>query len=125
METLTHLVYDCTTINWIIHEIEDQINRTVEADSQLRINFVPSHLILRFLHEKIYIRNFVNFIVILIKWELWKRRNKIKFVNMQFSNQHVLDCIMQKLRTAVDFLGNTIKVKTHKKEFSLWKKLYI
>ena len=71
--------------------------------------------------KKVYIRNFVNFIVILTKWELWKLRNKIKFDIMQFSNQHVLDCIMQKLRTAVDILGNTIKIKKHKKSLAFGK----
>ena len=62
-ETLTHLFYDCTIVNRIIHEIEAKINHIQEADSQLRINLFSSHLVLGFLHENSHNRKFVNFIM--------------------------------------------------------------
>ena len=78
---------------------------------------------LGFLHENSHIRKFVNFIIILMKWEIWKLRNKVKYDNRQFSFQQILDCILQKVHTAVSFLGNTSAIKKYKKELALWNKI--
>ena len=64
-ENLKHLFYCCRRVNWIIHEIEIKVNYILEDDLRQRINFTPFHFILGFLHEKSYIRIFVNFIIIL------------------------------------------------------------
>ena len=122
-ETLTHLFYDCAVVNRIIREIEAKINCILEAVSQLKINLLSSHLVLGFLHENSHIRKFVNFIIILMKWEIWKLRNKVKYDNRQFSFQQILDCILQKVHTAVSFLGNTSAIKKYKKELALWNKI--
>ena len=69
-ETITHLFYDCTIIKRTINEIEDKINRIIEADTQLKINLSSAHLVLGFLRESSQARNFINFISILSKWEI-------------------------------------------------------
>ena len=122
-ENITHLFYYCRRVNWIIHEIEIKVNHILEDDLQQRINFTPFHFILGFLHEKSYIRIFVNFIIILTKWEIWKHRNKIKHDNKQFSNQFIFNSVIQKICTAVSFLENTKVIHKFEKEFRLWKKI--
>ena len=81
IETLTHLFYDCAIIHSIIHEKESKINRMLEADLQLKINLLSAHLVLGYLHENSHIRKCVNYIIILMKWEIWKLRNKVKYDN--------------------------------------------
>ena len=114
-DTITHLFYDCAIIKRTINEIEDKINRILEADTQLKVNLSSAHLVLGFLHESSHVRNFINFILILSKWEIWKLRNKIKFDNRQFSVQQIIDCILLKVCTAVSFLGNTSARKKNMK----------
>ena len=119
---LTHLFFYSRRMNLIVHEIENKINRVLEDDSINSIRNARYHFILGFIHKKSYIKVFVNFIIILAKWEIWKIRNRIKFDSIQVSNHFVLDNIMRKIRTAVRFLENTNIVRKYKKEFSLWKK---
>ena len=122
-ETITHLFYDCTIIKRTINEIEDKINRILEADTQLKVNLSSANQVLGFLHESRHVRDFINLILILSKWEIWKLRNKIKFDNRQFSVQQIIDCILLKVRTAVSFLGNTSARKKYEKELCLWNKI--
>ena len=117
-ETITHLFYDCTIIKRTINEIEDKINRILEADTQLKINLSSANLVLGFLHESSQARNFINFILILSKWEIWKLRNKIKFDNRQFSVQQIIDCILLKVRTGVSFLSNTSARNNMKRSYA-------
>ena len=122
-ETITHLFYDCTIIKRTISEIEDKINCILGADIQPKINLSSANLVLGFLHENSQARNFVNLILILSKWEIWKLRNKIKFDNRQFSVQQIIHCILLKVRTAVSVLGNTSASKQYEKELCLWNKI--
>ena len=122
-ENLRHLFYYCRRVNWIIHEIEIKVNHILEEDLQQRINSTPFHFILGFLHEKSYIRIFVNFIIILTKWEIWKHRNKIKHDNKQLSNHFIFNSVIQKIRTAESFLENTKVIHKFEKEFRIWKKI--
>ena len=87
----------------------------LEADSQLKINLLSAHLVLRYLHETTHIRKLVNYIIILMKWIIWKLRNKVKYDNRQFSFQQMLECILQKVHNVVSFSGNTSAIKQYKK----------
>ena len=69
-ETLTHLFYHCAIVNCIGHALEAKINDILEVDSQLKIKIFLVHLVLVFLHENSHFRKFVNFIIILMKWEI-------------------------------------------------------
>ena len=106
-----------------IHEIEAKINCILEADSQHNINLFSAHLVLGLLHENSHIRKFVIFIIILMKWEIWELRNKVKYDNKQISFQQMLDCILQKVHTVVSFLGNISAIKRYEKELDLWNKI--
>ena len=79
-ETITHLFYDCTIIKPTINEIEDKINRILEAETQLKVNLSSAHLVLGFLHESSQVRTFINFILILSKWEIWNFKIKSNLI---------------------------------------------
>ena len=107
LETLAHLFFYCRRTNWVICEIENKINRALEDDSRPAIKIAPFHFILVFTHENRIIRVFVNLIIMLAKWEIWKIRNKIKFDNIQVTNCYIFEHKMQKIRSAIRFLENT------------------
>ena len=104
-------------------QIENKINCILENDLQLKISLLSTHLVLGLLHENSIVRKFVNFIIILSKWEIWKLRNNVKFFNKYYSFQQIIDSIIQKLYTATIFLGNTSVGKKYEKELELWKKI--
>ena len=123
IETLAHLFFYCRRTNWILQELELKINHVLEDDSKPAIKIVPYHFILGFTHENSTIRVFVNFIIVLAKWEIWKIRNTIKFDNILVTNRFILEHIMQKIRSTIKFLEHTNIVCKYKKELSLWKKI--
>ena len=122
-ETIKHLFYECSHINRVIHTLENKINCILENNLQLKISLLSTHLVLGLLHENSLVRKFVNFIIILSKWEIWKLRNNIKFNNKHYSFQQITDSIIQKLHTVTNFLGYTSVGKKYEKELLLWKKI--
>ena len=122
-ETIKHLFYECSIINRVIHKIENKINCILENDLHLKISLLSTHLVLGLLHENSLVRKFVNFIIILSKWEIWKLRNNVKFNNKHYSFQQITDSIIQKIHMTIIFLGNTSVGKKYEKELVLWKKV--
>ena len=122
-ETIKHFFYECSLINSVIHKIENKIKCILGNDLQLKISLLSTHLVLGLLHENSLVRKFVNFIIILSKWEIWKLRNNVKFNNKHYSFLQIIDSMIQKLHTATIFLGNTSVGKKYEKELVLWKKI--
>ena len=121
LETIAHLFDYCRRTNWIVNQLEQKINRVLENDSRLAIKIAPYHFILGFTHENSIVRVFVNLIIILVKWEMWKIRNKIKFDNIQVTNRFLLEHTLQKIRTAINFLEKTSIAFKYDRQIRLWK----
>ena len=94
----------------------------MENNLQLKNSLISTHVVLELLHEDSLVRKFVNFIIILSKWEIWKLRYNV-FNNKHYSFQQITDSIIQKLLTATIFLGNTSVGKKYEKELVLWKEI--
>ena len=58
---------------------EGKINSVLNKQLQITIWLDSQDVIIGFIHESKTIRIFINFIFHMLKWELWKIRNKIKF----------------------------------------------
>ena len=123
LETLAHLFFYCRRTNRVIYEIENKINRALEDDSRPAIKIAPYHFIPGFNHENRIIRVFVNLIIMLAKFEIWKIRNKIKIDNIQVTNCYIFEHTMQKILSAIRFLENTNIACKYEKELSFWKKI--
>ena len=123
LETVAHLFFYCRRINWICFKIEQKLNRVLAEDSKSAIKIAPHQFILGYLHENKNVRVFVNLIIVLVKWEIWKIRNGIKFDNKQVSNNFILEHIMQKIKSVIRFLEGTNIACKYQNEIKLWKML--
>ena len=92
-------------------------------DSKSAIKIAPYQFILGYLHENKNVRVFVNLIIVLVKWEIWKIRNGIKFDNKQVSNNFILEHIMQKIKSVIRFLEGINIACKYQNEIKLWKML--
>ena len=108
LETVAHLFYYCRRTNWIVNQLEQKLNRALENDSRLAIKIAPYHFILGFTHENSIVRVFVNFIIILVKREMWKIINKIKFDKIQVTNRLLLEHMLQKYELRLTFLKKLV-----------------
>ena len=69
---------------------------------------LQSHdIIIGYLHANKNITIFVNFILHISKWELWKIRNNIKPGNQTFTKENVHDIIVLKISNATQFIEKT------------------
>ena len=62
------------------------------------------HIILGFLHADQNIQTLINFVLHLLKWELWKQRNLVKFENRIICENRPFEQFRNKLNLAVSFL---------------------
>ena len=58
---------------------------------------------------------FVNFVLHIAKWELWKIRNSVKHENQTFTVNSALDLIVLKIHNAALFIEKKKKKKKKKK----------
>ena len=60
-----------------------------------------------YLHTNKIIRIFVNFVIHVLKWELWKIRNLVKHENQTFTRDQVFNIIVLKIVNATRFIEMT------------------
>lgn len=83
---------------------EGIINNILNEQFQITILLESQDVIIGFIHESKNIRIFINFILHILKWELWKIRNKIKFEHQRFSANQITGIIVSKIKDATNFI---------------------
>ena len=86
-ETLCHLFYHCRVSYSLILKVERALNVLITDEFYVpgAIRIQLKHTILGFPHNNYNIQILVYFVLHLLKWELWKHRNGIKFENRMIS----------------------------------------
>lgn len=106
-EYLTHLFFECKVVKDIVLIFQNKINNTLQANGQDQIHFNEKNFILGFDHQVHSIRIYINTILHIVKWELWKIRNLIKYEKKVYSISAIVNSIMLKIKTCYKFLKYT------------------
>lgn len=106
-EDIKHLFATCRTSQSVIDSFENTINGILNSKSYPNIALESHHVILGYMHENKSLRIFVNFILHILKWEIWKIRNKIKHENQTYTVTDICGIILKKLKDATTFLAKT------------------
>lgn len=61
--------------------------------------------------------------MLVLKWELWKIRNNVKFENRRYTANESVKLITQKIRDATDFIAMTRVSEQNGKVLNILKKL--
>ena len=107
IEYLTHLFYDCAVIKDVLVNINVKINTTLQQHGHETVHLDLKHLILGFENTDKNVRIYLNTIMHIIKWEVWKIRNLIKYENKSFSATAILKSILTKIASCSKFLKAT------------------
>ena len=77
IEDIRHLFCTCPISLEIVKVFQDKINRILNNCSNHDVILDTHHVILGYTNSNRVLRNSVNFSLQIMKWELWKIRNKI------------------------------------------------
>ena len=112
-ENLAHLFYHCPLVNETLLFIEHKINLILAEINHEEIYFDLKTVYFGLENQNKRISTFVNTILHIVKWELWKIRNLVKYENKAYNTKSTTDIIMKKIRHYNQVLG---KIKIRRKE---------
>ena len=106
-EYLTHLFYECSVIHDVLAKLNDKINATLLRNGHDHVLLDLKNVIIGFDNTDRCIRIYLNTILHIVKWEIWKIRNVIKYENKFFSNTAILNSVLSKITSCAKFLKAT------------------
>ena len=121
-EYLTHLFCECAVIQSALTNINAKVNTILEQAGHKHVKFDLKNVILGFNYDtvqNVHIRIYLNTVLQMVKWEIWKNRNIIKYENKLFSTASLLKCIMSKIDCCVKFMQKTKTADKFKKILDL------
>ena len=114
-EILHHLFYQCRITQNFILKVENALNilmrnKLIVAAIKIQLK----HLILGFLHADQNIQTLINFVLPLLKWELWKQRNFVKFENRIICENRLFEQFRNKLKSCSQFLDQRLVAQKYR-----------
>ena len=97
----------CSVSKEIIRRLKNEINNIINMYFDCSILLHSWEIITGYSNNNKIIRIFVNFILHIFKWEIWKIRNLIKHENKSFTSDQVFDTIVRKIANAARFIDLT------------------
>ena len=122
-EYLTHLFYECSVIHDVLARLNDKINATLLRNGQEQVLLDLKNVIIGFNNTDNCIRIYINTILHIVKWEIWKIRNVIKYENKLFSATIILNSIFSKITSCAKFLKVTKAAEKYKAVLDLLEQL--
>ena len=113
-EYLTHLFYDCRVIKEVFKNLESKINRILQSEGYQQHVFNLQTAVLGVLEKDDCVRIFLNTILHIFKWEIWKIRNLIKYESIRYTSESITKIILNKIRSCCRFWAKT-KVENKQK----------
>ena len=111
-EDVRHLFVLCPFSKEINYRLENKMNDILNRELNCNITLQAHDILIGYLHSNKIISIFVNFVMHIAKWELWKIRNSIKHEKQRVSVNSAFDVIILKIVNATLFIEQT---KTERK----------
>ena len=106
-EDVRHLFALCSVSKEISRRLQNKMNVILNMYFNCNISLQSHEIIIGYLHTNKIIRIFVNFVLHILKWELWKIRNVIKHENRAFTPEQIFNSIVLKIANATQFIEMT------------------
>ena len=91
-------LYHCPLVNETLLFIEHKINLILAETNHEEIYFDLKTMYCVLENQNKRISTFVNIILHIVKWELWKIRNLVKYENKAYNTKSIKDIITKKIR---------------------------
>ena len=106
-EDVKHLFALCSVSKEITRRLKNKMNNIINTHFDCSILLQSHDIITGYLNKNKIIRIFVNFVLHVFKWEIWKIRNLRKHENKLFTQDQVFVTIAQKIANAARFIELT------------------
>ena len=116
-EDVRHLFALCSVSREVLELLQNKINSIIIRYFACNVTLEPHDMIIGYLHENKIVKTFVNFILHITKWELWK----IRYENQRFTENEIADIIILKLSNATCFIEKTKAESNFKKVICMLK----
>ena len=124
-EDVRHLFALCPFSKGINDVLQDKMNEIITRHFNCNIALQSHDIILGHLHANKIIRMFINFVLHIAKWELWKIRNSVKHENQTFTVNRAFELIVRKIYNAASFIEKTNAERNFSKTISLLKQFVL
>ena len=89
-ESIKHLIFECSEITLLWAKIEDFISETLDFHVDINLNNVVIGVNSDVCNGDMYVKIYINFVILNTKWLIWKNRNDVKYNNTISKNANEL-----------------------------------
>ena len=107
IEYLTHLFYECRVIKDVLKNLETKINQTLQSNGYEQQLLDLQLILLGDSEKEDCVRVFINTILHIFKWEVWKIRNIIKYENIRYTSGSITKTVLHKIKSCCKFWAKT------------------
>ena len=118
-EYLTHLFYNCTVVKNVLNDIETRINNSLQRKGYTQLSIDLQMVIIGADEKEKNVRVFLNTVLEIFRWELWKIRNLIKYENLSYTSNSITKIVLNKVKACYKFWTKTKVVHKHENALDL------
>ena len=120
-EDLAHLVYLCPKINVLWNKIENLLMNILAIDLQLDVRKIILGITLDECDKNVSIKVFINFVILMTKWCIWKHRNDVKYGNQEVKeSKYIYDIILKMCQKDIQTISKSIFYHKCKQELKVY-----
>ena len=109
-ETICHLLFDCQNVKPLWLKINDLLISATGEDYQIKVKNVILGFDKNTITDSDDVRIIYNFVIIIVKWNIWKHRNNVKFGSTTVQNTEWLyKQITQSCSSEIEKICNSYK----------------
>ena len=106
-EDVRHLFAFCSVLKEITRRLQNKMNGIINLYFNCNILLQSHDIVIGYLHTNKIRRIFVNFVIHVLEWELWKIRNLVKHENQTFTTDQIFNISVLKIVNATRFIEMT------------------
>ena len=120
-ENIAHLIFLCPNIKKVWAKIEILLTSITELDIKLNTKSVILGVTMNECDNNVDVKVFVNFVVLMTKWCIWKHRNDVKYGKKDIkSNEYIYNCIIRMCQKDVKTISESSNYCKCKQELKLY-----
>ena len=120
-EDIAHLIQLCPVIENVWAMIETYLMNTVALDIRLNTRRIILGVTTNECNESVNIKIFINFIILMTKWSIWKHRNDIKYGKQQTKNSdNIYSIIMKMCQKEIKAVSESFNYAKCKQELKIY-----
>ena len=98
-ESIKHLIFECSEITLLWAKIEDFISETLDFHVDINLNNVVIGVNSDVCNGDMYVKIYINFVILNTKWLIWKNRNDVKYNTISKNANELFNCSVKQCQS--------------------------